>query len=79
MSKPTAFWRLLLVCTSKKRSYDFVYLLYTQEKVIDHILTHVAAFIPERMGKLSLLLEPKIGNIAVKNDSITVFIASYHN
>ena len=36
------------------------------------------AFIHERMGKLLLLLDHKIGNNAVQNDSISAFIASYH-
>ena len=56
----------------------FGYLLYAQEKVINHIVSHMDAFIYERMGKLLLLLVPKFGNIAIENDNIAVFIASYH-
>ena len=33
----------------------------------------------ERIGKISLLLEPKIGNMAIENDSIAAIIASFHN
>ena len=37
------------------------------------------AFIHERKGKLLLLPEPKIGIMAIENDSITAIIASCHN
>ena len=50
-------------------------LIYALEEVNNHILSHVYAFIHERMGKLLLLLEHKIGNIAVKTDSIAAIIA----
>ena len=73
-SKPTALPRFLLFNTNKKRLNVFGYLLYASEKVNNHILSHMYAFIHERMGRLSLLLEHKIGNIAVKTDSIIAFI-----
>ena len=56
----------------------FDYLSYTQGKVNNHILSHVAAFISKRMGNLLLLLEPKIGNITVKINSISVIIANLY-
>ena len=68
---------LLPVKTPKKRLNVFGYLLYAQEKVINHIISHMDAFIYERMGKLLLLLVPKFGNFAIENDRIAVFIASY--
>ena len=76
--KTTAFPHLLLVATTKKRLNVFGNLIYALEEVNNHILSHIDAFIHERMGKLSLLLVPKFGNIAIENDSIAVFIASYH-
>ena len=78
MSKMTASRRLLLVTSTKKRLNVFGYLLYAQEKVINHIISHMDAFIYERMGKLLLLLVPKFGNIAIENNSIAAVIASCH-
>ena len=73
--KMTVSQCLLIVTTPKKRLNVFGYLLYALEKVINHIISHMDAFIYEIMGKLLLLLERKIGKIVVKTDSIAAFIA----
>ena len=41
MSKTTAFWQLLIVYSTKKRLDVFGYLIYAQEKVNNHIISHI--------------------------------------